>query len=74
MYLFKDTNGNIREAYEGFDPSNPDWNAMQGVAEVLYVSKTYVPQMKLVVKKPEESSGGTSSQTSSSPGKGKKKK
>lgn len=52
MYFFKTKNG-FELAYKDFDPSNPDWNKMSGVEEVYYISKVYVPQMKLVVKKPD---------------------
>ena len=49
MYLFK-KGEDVVPAYEGFDPKNPKWDEMQGVDEVFYVSKVFVPQMKLVVK------------------------
>lgn len=50
MYLFLFQDGSIQKAYAGFDPTKPDWQALSSVVEVFFVSKTLVPQMKLVPK------------------------
>lgn len=61
MYLFR-KDGTIREASKDFDPANlneKDLEELQGVDEVLYVSKRYVPTIKLVpVKEGQEASKG----------------
>lgn len=50
MYLFLTYDGELQDAYPGFDVDNPDWDKLQQVKEVLYVGKAYQKQMKLVVK------------------------
>lgn len=50
MYLFK-RKGELLEAPEDFDPKNlkdDDIKSLQGVEEVLFVSKKFVPTFKLV--------------------------
>lgn len=54
MYLFLGYDGQLVQAYDGFDVNNPDWAKLQNVKEVLYVGKAYEKQMKLVVKAKEE--------------------
>ena len=54
MYLFLEYDGQLVEAYDGFDVNNPDWSKLQNVKEVLYVGKAYKKQMKLVIKTKEE--------------------
>ena len=54
MYLFVKNDGSIEEAYQGFDPKEPNWDRLRDVNEVLYVSKVLVPQLKLVPKPKDE--------------------
>ena len=54
MYLFLTYDGELQDAYPGFDVDNPDWERLQQVKEVLYVGKAYQKQMKLVVKNKDE--------------------
>ncbi len=54
MYLFKMSNGEIKESYADFDPDRPDFEQLVDVDEILFVSKVYVKQLRLVVKSKEE--------------------
>ncbi len=54
MYLYKKIDGSIVPAPAGFSPDAPDFDALAEVEEVLFVSKTYVKQLRLVVKPKEE--------------------
>ena len=54
MYLFKYNDGTIREAYRNFDPNNPDFYQLEGVSEVLVISKILVKQVKLVARPADE--------------------
>lgn len=54
MFLFLMYDDSIKQAYQGFDLDNPDWEQLRDVKEVLQVSKAFTKQMKLVVKPKEE--------------------
>ncbi|WP_294623059.1 hypothetical protein [uncultured Bilophila sp.] len=54
MYILKYNDGRLVFPGEDFDPENLDWKMMEDVAEVLYVSKVFVPQIRLVAKPLEE--------------------
>lgn len=54
MYILKYNDGRLAFPGEDFDPENLDWKIMEDVAEVLYVSKVFVPQIRLVAKPLEE--------------------
>ncbi len=54
MYLYKKNDGSIVPAPAGFSPDAPDFDALADVEEVLFVSKVYVKQLRLVVKPKEE--------------------
>lgn len=54
MYILKYNDGRLAFPGEDFDPENLDWKMMEDVAEVLYVSKVFVPQIRLVAKPLEE--------------------
>lgn len=54
MYVLKYNDGRLVEADETFDPENLEWKMMEDVAEVLFVSKIFVPQIRLVAKPAEE--------------------
>ncbi len=54
MYILKYNDGRLVDAGEDFDPENLDWKMMEDVAEVLFVSKIFVPQIRLVAKPAEE--------------------
>ena len=54
MYILKYNDGRLIDAGEDFDPENLDWKMMEDVAEVLFVSKIFVPQIRLVAKPAEE--------------------
>ncbi len=54
MYILKYADGRLVAAGEDFDPENLDWKLMEDVVEVLYVSKIFVPQIRLVAKPLEE--------------------
>lgn len=74
MYIFV-KNGEMQEAPQDFDPKNltdKHIQELQGVSEVLYVSKRYVPEIKLVPKNPSPAQSSASSTTSSTGKKGSK--
>lgn len=54
MYILKYNDGRLAFPDEDFDPENLDWKIMEDVAEVLYVSKVFVPQIRLVARPLEE--------------------
>lgn len=54
MYILKYNDGRLALPGEDFDPENLDWKIMEDVAEVLYVSKVFIPQIRLVAKPLEE--------------------
>ena len=54
MYLYKNSDGSIVPAPADFSPESPDFEALAEVEEVLFVSKIYVKQLRLVVKPKEE--------------------
>lgn len=54
MYILKYNDGRLVAADDDFDPDNLSWKLMQDVEEVLYVSKVFVPQIRLVAKPLEE--------------------
>ena len=54
MYILKYNDGRLAFPGEDFDPENLDWKIMEDVAEMLYVSKVFVPQIRLVAKPLEE--------------------
>lgn len=68
MYVFKFSNGDLKEAPVDFNPDNPDFEQLKDVEEVLCISKILVKQMKLVVKSKEERDAIRKERSTAEPG------